>query len=346
MKSTFLKFPIAAALLLGACSVGFTGRAACAQSSAGIVVGTVTDATGAVIPDALVTLTDVTTKATRTVHTNKEGAYAMPDVVPGAYDISASKAGFSTDQIAGQVVSVGTQTTANFKMAVGAENTTIEVHGLQRRPADDERVAPATPSIPPWSNPSRHRPRRGHLRHHCSPALPPAATSPAPPPTRPPSARWRQQHLRHGRHPGRLHHLQRQLHHRRLSRCRAPGGVVPMPQDSIEEFKVSTTGQTADFNNSSGSQSQIVTKRGHDQLARYRLRVLPGQQHRRQHLAEQLPRRWLYTPKPSYHYSRFGCSSRRSHPPEASGRQDLPLRQLRRLPLPAAATYRARCSVL
>jgi hypothetical protein len=41
-----------------------------------------------------------------------------------------------------------------------------------------------------------------------------------------------------------------------------PSGVVPTPVESIEEFKVSTFRQTADFNNSLGSEVQMVTKRG------------------------------------------------------------------------------------
>jgi hypothetical protein len=41
-----------------------------------------------------------------------------------------------------------------------------------------------------------------------------------------------------------------------------PSGVMPTPVDSVEEFKVSTTNQTADVNNSSGMQVAIVTKRG------------------------------------------------------------------------------------
>jgi hypothetical protein len=41
-----------------------------------------------------------------------------------------------------------------------------------------------------------------------------------------------------------------------------PSGVMPTPIDSVEEFKVSTTNQTADVNNSSGLQVAIVTKRG------------------------------------------------------------------------------------
>src|ERR1700687_3062394 len=42
----------------------------------------------------------------------------------------------------------------------------------------------------------------------------------------------------------------------------APTGVLPTPVDSIEEFKVNTTNQTADFNNSAAAQVQVVTKRG------------------------------------------------------------------------------------
>ena len=41
-----------------------------------------------------------------------------------------------------------------------------------------------------------------------------------------------------------------------------PTGVIPTPIESIEEFKIGTTGQTADFNSAGGSQIQMVTKRG------------------------------------------------------------------------------------
>ena len=41
-----------------------------------------------------------------------------------------------------------------------------------------------------------------------------------------------------------------------------PTGVMPTPQDSVEEFKVNTAGQTADFNSSAGAEVKVVTKRG------------------------------------------------------------------------------------
>jgi hypothetical protein len=43
-------------------------------------------------------------------------------------------------------------------------------------------------------------------------------------------------------------------------------GVIPTPVESIEEFKMGTSNQTADFANSAGSQVQMVTKRGTNEL--------------------------------------------------------------------------------
>ena len=45
-----------------------------------------------------------------------------------------------------------------------------------------------------------------------------------------------------------------------------PSGVIPTPVESIEEFKVSVSNQTSDFNNSSGAQIQMSTKRGTNQF--------------------------------------------------------------------------------
>ncbi|MEI9973672.1 MAG: hypothetical protein WDO73_17460 [Ignavibacteriota bacterium] len=46
----------------------------------------------------------------------------------------------------------------------------------------------------------------------------------------------------------------------------SPSGVIPTPIESIEEFKVSVSNQTSDFNNSSGAQIQMTTKRGTNQF--------------------------------------------------------------------------------
>jgi len=91
------------------------------------VTGVVTDPTGAVVPDAIITLTDTATGARRTTTANQNGQYVVVNVTPATYNISCSKAGFQVDQISGETVSVGSQTTANFRLVVGSQSTIIEV---------------------------------------------------------------------------------------------------------------------------------------------------------------------------------------------------------------------------
>jgi hypothetical protein len=83
-----------------------------------------------------------------------------------------------------------------------------------------------------------------------------------------------------------------------------PTGVMPTPADSIEEFKVGTNNQTADFNASAGAQVQLVTKRGQNQWHgtgyEYYLDNAWG--------ANGFNNNASNSPKPSYHYNRFGGS--------------------------------------
>src|SRR5208283_3421873 len=85
-----------------------------------------------------------------------------------------------------------------------------------------------------------------------------------------------------------------------------PTGVMPTPIDSIEEFKVSTTNQTADFNSSAGSQVSMVTKRGtnawHGTGYEYYLDNNWSANSFQNNSATPV------IPVPSYHYSRFGVA--------------------------------------
>src|SRR6266436_9227039 len=58
------------------------------------VTGRVTDATGAVIPQASVTVQAVDSAVSTTVQTNDEGYYNFPSLLPGGYNLSVSKVGF------------------------------------------------------------------------------------------------------------------------------------------------------------------------------------------------------------------------------------------------------------
>lgn len=61
------------------------------------IQGLVTDATGAVIPGAAVTLTNRDTGVTSTIQTNETGNYSYPQVPVGNYDLSCQLEGFKTD---------------------------------------------------------------------------------------------------------------------------------------------------------------------------------------------------------------------------------------------------------
>jgi hypothetical protein len=73
----------------------------------GNIQGTVTDSTGAVIPNAPVTLTDQATHVKHTTKSNSAGAYVFPGVPIGKYDLGVAAPGFKTYEQTGIVLEVG-----------------------------------------------------------------------------------------------------------------------------------------------------------------------------------------------------------------------------------------------
>ncbi len=277
------------------------------SSSSGTVTGAVRDPTGALIPGAAITLTNISTKAVLKTTTNKEGQFVLPDVPPATYSIVASKPGFSTDEIAEQPVLVGSQTTANFMMAIGAESTTVEVVAsnadLQTMNAStgttvDPALVESLPAI------GRDVASFVTLQPGVTPGGNVAGTT----------VDQTTFQLDGGSNTADMDGTQGVYTSNNVNSTSGgfiaggAGGVVPMPQDSIEEFKVTTSGQTADFNNSSGSQSQIVTKRGRDKVHGTVYEYYLDNNFDGNTWQNNFPGSG-YTPKPSYHYSRFGAAA-------------------------------------
>ncbi len=92
----------------------------------GDVTGTITDPSGAVVPNATVTIKSNATGATRTATSNAAGAYRFSLLPPGHYTVTATAQGFSKAQTT-TMVTVGQATIANVKLAVGTSSTTVEV---------------------------------------------------------------------------------------------------------------------------------------------------------------------------------------------------------------------------
>src|SRR5262245_4589430 len=92
----------------------------------GDLTGTVTDPSGAVVPNAQVTVKNTATGATRTAATNASGAYRFALLPPGAYSVNATADGFSKAEIAVNV-NVGQAAIGDIKMPVGTSTQTVEV---------------------------------------------------------------------------------------------------------------------------------------------------------------------------------------------------------------------------
>src|ERR1700689_4733348 len=94
----------------------------------GGISGTVTDASGAVVPGAKLTLKSNTTGETQTTSTTSTGLYNFPLLKPGSYTVTLSQTGFHS--VAETVdVPLGQVATVNVKLAVGNASETIEVSG-------------------------------------------------------------------------------------------------------------------------------------------------------------------------------------------------------------------------
>ena len=98
-----------------------------AQIDQGAISGTVTDNTGAVVPDAKVTITNPANNLTFTVTTAADGMYVFSPIKIGSYDIAVEKQGFQKAAQTDVAVNVGAQVKANFRLTPGAVTQTVEV---------------------------------------------------------------------------------------------------------------------------------------------------------------------------------------------------------------------------
>jgi hypothetical protein len=97
------------------------------QAIYGSIYGQVTDQTGAVVPNATITVTDVSKNTSTQVTSNAQGEYSVEHLIPDVYDISATGSGFQTQQTRGIHVSADTSPKVDLKLQVGSSTQTVEV---------------------------------------------------------------------------------------------------------------------------------------------------------------------------------------------------------------------------
>jgi Carboxypeptidase regulatory-like domain/TonB dependent receptor len=97
-----------------------------AQSTA-TLAGTVTDPTGAVVPNASVKVRSLATNVLRETVSDSAGAYVLPSLQPGDYEIRTTAAGFGTSVIKSVTLLVDQSVTANVKLNVQSSGETVQV---------------------------------------------------------------------------------------------------------------------------------------------------------------------------------------------------------------------------
>ncbi|MGI9106361.1 MAG: TonB-dependent receptor domain-containing protein [Pyrinomonadaceae bacterium] len=122
------KFRTASCLLLALLfSLALSGSSAHAQAVYGGISGTITDSTGAVVPNATVTVTSVERQTTDTVTTNDSGFYLKDRLLPGIYNISIEGTGFKKALLQNVTVNVDTQANGDAKLETGDVSESVEV---------------------------------------------------------------------------------------------------------------------------------------------------------------------------------------------------------------------------
>jgi hypothetical protein len=100
---------------------------ASAQVRSGTIVGTVTDSSGAAVPDAAVTIRDMGRNIPYETKTNESGAYTMPYLPFGQYSVEVKKAGFQSAKVTGVEVATATVVRADVILQIGTVETAVTV---------------------------------------------------------------------------------------------------------------------------------------------------------------------------------------------------------------------------
>src|SRR5579875_3030881 len=224
------------ALVLALC-IGLSAVPAMAQSATGTVVGQVTDQQNAVIAGADVKLVNTATSSTFSTSTNEVGRYTIPNVPPGIYDLTVSKTGFTAAKLSAQKVDVG----QTLNSTVGETITNEQLNLMPNLSRDVSTLSVLQVGVSLTGNVAGAASDQNAFQLDGGFNSDDMSGNNT---TYTPGNGYQGSGSTGG----------------------TPTGVMPTPVESIEEFKVGTTGQTADFNGAAGSQVQMVTKRGTNQF--------------------------------------------------------------------------------
>ena len=233
-------------------------------TSTSTVAGQVTDPQGAVIVGATVKMVDPTTNTTLATSTNEAGRYVIVNVPSGTYTVTFSKAGFNTFKVSDTQVVVGSTLNLNASLQIGQTSTTVEVMATAGAELQTTSAAVGTSmsgaALQALPNMGRDVSTLAVLQPgttlggYTAGAVQDQNTY----------------MLDGGNNSDDMagNNTSYVTNFTGLGGTQTGGnssGVMPTPVESIEEFRVASFNQTADFNGSMGGQVLMTTKRGTNQ---------------------------------------------------------------------------------
>lgn len=230
-----------------------------AAATTGTVTGLVTDSSKGAVVGATITLTDKGTNIPLTTTSNDAGRYVFVNVTPGIYDIKITMKGFRQAAFPSQEVIVGQTLTLNAALEIGSISETVEVKVAAGAELQTENATMGSTVTNDMllAMPNLNRDASSLLT--LQPATAPAVGG---------------GDIYGGQVAGSLSdqntymldggNITSDLEGDNNYTNNGVGGrgAIPTPLESIEEFKVATNNQTADFFTSAGGQVMMVSKRG------------------------------------------------------------------------------------
>jgi len=227
-------------------------------TGSGTIIGSVTDPSGAVVVGAEVKLTDRSTGSYQVQPTNQAGRFTFSSIKPGIYDVQVTMKGFRKLVLASQELVVGGQLSLDLTLEVGISTQTVEVMAT---PGAELQTLNSTLSTTVAGStlielPSIDRDVAGVVYYT---------------PTTAPNFHGAEGNTTSGQVAGatsdqNIYYLDGGNNSSGLegdnNYINGGHGVVPMPMESVEEFKVNTTNMTSDFSLASGAEILVTTKRG------------------------------------------------------------------------------------
>ncbi len=244
-------------LRLGSASRLLVALLACLTGMAQVATtrleGLVLDATGSIVPGARVTVVNARTEAHAEILVDLEGRFVFPSLQPGVYTLSVEAAGFRKSLVSGLVLNVGGTVSETVLLEIGAVTESVDVKaGRERVQINDAQIARATTLREIDVLPQLERTPMSLAIFNPGVQIDPTE--------------WYSLSRVNGTRQG--------SNNTRLDGIDANDGVTPRlllsstanTPDSVEEFRIVTSGGKAEYGRSAGGQIEMITRSGGNTL--------------------------------------------------------------------------------